>query len=434
MKRNGSYEDWEENDSKRIKSDDFFSEIPMTQVQYKIGDTVSIPKENLFVQLNSHLNPDGPGIYYMYPQIIQSNWKNGSLNGEMIVANQKERRIVGIYGIVNNVVTHIVDLSSVHTDIIDLSSRGKRWEGSVLDDFPCGWGSLFNMYNELEYTGFRYIGSNVCFGSVYSQQDVLEYRGTLHDNVRYGVGSSYQNDSDLLYQGVWIGGQPFGASGVYRDNQEMQALSTATKHVEFPSETALLLSELNLEWLSELETLSVGRNAFWNVEFIHSDFSLKTLSFLRHITINSNSFRAYRTFSISKLPLLSSLFVGDCCFADCEELLLSELPKVNQIRIGRESFSKVHRIQLHFLPCLEHLSFEDYSVQGSEGVPCSLSFIALPRLALFSCGYSCFQRFSSALFYYICNVYSPRITFATKPFTSVASIKCESGIFVPSLL
>ena len=301
MKRNGSYEDWEENDSKRIKSDDFFSEIPMTQVQYKIGDTVSIPKENLFVQLNSHLNPDGPGIYYMYPQIIQSNWKNGSLNGEMIVANQKERRIVGIYGIVNNVVTHIVDLSSVHTDIIDLSSRGKRWEGSVLDDFPCGWGSLFNMYNELEYTGFRYIGSNVCFGSVYSQQDVLEYRGTLHDNVRYGVGSSYQNDSDLLYQGVWIGGQPFGASGVYRDNQEMQALSTATKHVEFPSETALLLSELNLAWLSELETLSVGRNAFWNVEFIHSDFSLKTLSFLRHITINSNSFRAYRTFSISSM-------------------------------------------------------------------------------------------------------------------------------------
>ena len=36
-----------------------------------------------------------------------------------------------------------VDLSGLeHNQIVDLSSEGDRWEGTVLRNKPCGWGAL----------------------------------------------------------------------------------------------------------------------------------------------------------------------------------------------------------------------------------------------------------------------------------------------------
>ena len=76
------------------------------------------------------------------------------------------------------------------TQCIDLDVNRRRWEGSVKDGKPFGFGVLFNEEGRKEYEGFIMDGKKVCYGKeYYDDVERVEYDGCFYEGKRFGKGS-----------------------------------------------------------------------------------------------------------------------------------------------------------------------------------------------------------------------------------------------------
>lgn len=97
-----------------------------------------------------------------------------------------------------------VSTLSLYNGIIDLNSNGDRWEGSIVDGMPCGYGYLFDEDNNLIYKGFYYVDKRVCYGiSYYGDSQQIEYEGFYFNNMRHGPGEYFDNNGKLISKGYW---------------------------------------------------------------------------------------------------------------------------------------------------------------------------------------------------------------------------------------
>ena len=336
MKRSSCPEIYSEVTSKSQKIGENKKEYPVFCYKYSTGDFVNLPAKNLFTSLNNSLKPDGNGIFYENNYVIQMSWKNGVINGEMIVVDKKLHCLIGIYSILNNTVLKTFDGTALEDDILDLSDRGTRWEGKVHNGEACGWGSLYNEHGQLEYTGFRFGTKNVCYGTLYhSDLATPSYDGMLHNNVRYGIGRLLARDGSLIYEGYWLNNVGLKTSMVYKAQSKTHLITPFTEELTFPRETAYLFEDIDLHWLFQLKHLHVEQNCFlFSPTNSLFSLSIQQLSALQSIRIESNSFHKIHTATISsldrslfsfflELPSLEELYVGASCFLECEQLTLN---------------------------------------------------------------------------------------------------------------
>ena len=220
------------------------------------------------------------------------------------VVNVHETQLISVNGIIVN--------TSDNSQILNLSDEGDRWEGAVLDDQPCGWGTLYDKDNNVQYEGFRYHDSNVCYGiAYYADIRKIEYEGELCSGKRWGHGAQYDRNGKVVYEGDWINGEQIRYSMSITKENEMSSVLH-----------------------SHLKELIIGEMCF-NTE------SLTCVDF-------------------SKMPLLTKLSIGDECFTYAKSVSIIGMEFLESVVIGWQSFSRMKPDP----PDIEDEGFED--AEGSE--------------------------------------------------------------------
>lgn len=160
-----------------------------------------------------------------------------------------------------------------------------------MDDQPCGWGTLYDKDNNVQYEGFRYHDSNVCYGiAYYADIRKIEYEGELCGGKRWGHGVQYDRNGKVVYEGDWMNDEQIGYS------------MSITKE-----------SEMSSVLHNHLKELIIGEMCFNTKSFTCVDFSI--------------------------MPLLTKLSIGDECFNYAKSVSIIGMEFLESVVIGWQSFS-----------------------------------------------------------------------------------------------
>lgn len=78
-----------------------------------VGDSCDLPNYDVFYGDKVGFLPHGPGIMRMNDQIvIQSTWKNGIVDGELLIFDVVAKRLLAYMDVADGVITNILDVTS----------------------------------------------------------------------------------------------------------------------------------------------------------------------------------------------------------------------------------------------------------------------------------------------------------------------------------
>ena len=88
-----------------------------------VGDSCDLSNYDAFYGNKNGFLPQGPGIMRMNDQIvIQSTWKNGVIDGELVIFDVIVQRVLAYMDVADGVITNILDVTSCDTNE-DLNER-----------------------------------------------------------------------------------------------------------------------------------------------------------------------------------------------------------------------------------------------------------------------------------------------------------------------
>ena len=185
-------------------------------------------------------------------------------------------------------------------DIVDLSDKGDRWEGTSLQGNPFGYGCIYDDENRLIYIGFIYEGMKVCFGCVfYGDMEIIEYIGNFYQNERHGYGILYDKKGKVIYDGEWCRNNPieFYSIRIERELKEND-ICYGIEELIICDKCVCDIKELKLNGFNHLKRIEIGNESFRYVKSV----AVMNCNELQEIITKKDSF--YRTTSLS----LSSIF------------------------------------------------------------------------------------------------------------------------------
>ena len=92
-----------------------------------VGDSCDLSNYDAYYGDKAGLLPHGPGIMRMNDRIvIQSTWKNGIVDGELVIFDVVAKRLLAYMDVADGVITNILDVTSKDTNN-DLNERRKRF-------------------------------------------------------------------------------------------------------------------------------------------------------------------------------------------------------------------------------------------------------------------------------------------------------------------
>lgn len=241
-------------------------------------------------------------------------------------------------------------LSLKHNMELDILPQGSHWEGDILGQNPCGWGSLYNSDNYLLYRGCMILSSRMCYGEDYypSVNPSLRYAGGWIENKRMGYGRFYDLHGDLLSEGNWINNSLNEASSLVITSRLAltTTLSSLVVSLVIASNTCNFTKpkNLNLSFLESLRILTVGEKCFTNV----TTFSVSNLQHLTSVTIGAKSFtwkytgtaRGSSIFRVTACYSLQTLMIGAKSFSDYQTFVIEDLPSLSFLSIGNGGSGK----------------------------------------------------------------------------------------------
>lgn len=213
--------------------------------------------------------------------------------------------------------------------IIDLSDKGNRWEGNLLNGNPFGFGCIFDEENQLIYHGFMFNGKKVCFGTCfYGDCGLVEYVGNFYKNSKCGYGKLYDKKKELIYEGEWFDNKPAFASCVTIENELKENM------LYFGIER-IIISEFcktKLDW-----------------------FCISEFYYLKEIIMKSNSCSMIQRFMIENCNKLERVIVGEnCCVNMIDDIdewkrkgslfCISNCEQLKEIEIGDNSFGDYNEV------------------------------------------------------------------------------------------
>ena len=235
--------------------------------------------------------------------------------------------------------------TAIPFQIIDLDRSGRRWEGSSFENIPFGYGQLFDDEDRLEYEGFLYGKTKVCYGvEYYPEVGIEKYRGFFCFGDYYLDGVQKDRHGSIEYEGEWINRKAF--------DPDLYTLPYFHSHI--PS------------WIISKD---FGNEPEWTELHMSCLLSLEKIIFSGH----SAQFKNVHTFTLDYLPKLK-IFRCTCqCCNDSEEyyipadkgvgcLQISNCPSLEVIEIGAYAFLNYSSLQLSNLPALQRFSAIYYSL------------------------------------------------------------------------
>ena len=225
--------------------------------------------------------------------------------------------------------------------VIDLSNKGNRWEGNLLNGYPYGFGCLFDEENQLTYNGFMFNGKKVCFGTCYyGDFDLVEYIGNFYKNSKCGYGKLFNKKRELIYEGEWFDNKPAFVSCITIKNELKE------KMLYFGIEK-IIISEFcktRLEW-----------------------FCISHFYYLKELIMNSNSCKTIQKFMIDNCDKLERVIIGENCCVNMANNIdewkrigslfcISNCEQLKVIEIGDNSFGDYNEIfELYSLSLFDYI-------------------------------------------------------------------------------
>ena len=94
--------------------------------------------------------------------------------------------------------------------IIDLDVCGRRWEGMICNDEPCGFGIIYNDNGKKDYEGFVWNGSPICYGKrYYADIEKVRFEGAFCFGGLVCKGVEYDRIGVVESNGLWRNDTPF---------------------------------------------------------------------------------------------------------------------------------------------------------------------------------------------------------------------------------
>ena len=224
-----------------------------------------------------------------------------------------------------------------HSQVLNLSDDGERWEGNVLHDQPYGWGVLYDSEGEKVYEGFRLIEVNMCYGTqCYSDIQKVEYEGEWCDGKRWGRGVQFDRKGDLMFDGEWVNDEQLSKRVVL--SEENQFLHNRIEELIVIDESCngREWTAFDFSLLIKLRELKMGCECLKNVE----EVKLIGLNQLERVVIGGKSFRRGddynpdRHFYLKNCERLKELKIGRFSFSDYSVCEIENVPSLEVIEMG----------------------------------------------------------------------------------------------------
>ena len=270
-----------------------------------------------------------------------------------------------------------------HSQVLDLSDDGERWEGDVLNNQPCGWGVLYDSEGEKKYEGFRIGEVNVCYGTrYYSDIEKVEYDGDLCNGKRWGRGVQYDRTGNTVYEGEWVNDDRFEA------------------------EREVTISSYEQSLYNRVEVLTIDNDGDEGEAW--TTLELSPMVHLRKLDVKDKSLLFVKEVKLVGLHLLEeATFALFCCSAKEGRFYLKHCEKIKRLHVGAGSFDDYSVCEIEDVPSLEELvlgdTMSDYNsfyyaslVLRSDSVAMG-SLLDLPKLKSLECGYFSFHNCSCVI-------------------------------------
>ena len=264
----------------------------------------------------------------------------------ILIATNKDRKTMALWlGRELEQLRRVNTTTAIPFQIIDLDRSGRRWEGSSLGSFPFGYGQLFDDEDRLEYEGFIYGNTKVCYGTEYYPEIGIEkYRGFFCFGDYFLDSVQKDRNGITEYEGEWMNKKAF--------DPDLYSLPYFHSHI--PS------------WII---TKDFGNELEW------TELHMSCLLCLEKVIFSSRyvQFKNVHTFILDCLPKLKLVrFLSQCC-NNSEEyyipedkgvgcLRISNCPSLEMIEIGAYAFSNYSSLQLSNLPALQGFSAGYYAL------------------------------------------------------------------------
>lgn len=213
---------------------------------------------------------------------------------QLIVCNSQDRSMVVLKEDEKQQFVEWIVSDPSNQTIIDLNRMGRRWEGSMIDNIPCGYGIEYDERDEIAREGFVFQGQLVCWGyENYPNSKTKKYCGQYFEGKRFGRGVMYDLQNQVEFDGLWQLDQP---KTVHELTSSLPLLDITTSRAKL---TDLSPESLNNYCLSSL---------FLN---------------LSHILVDPSILDSLTNFTLENLPALEQVeFSHDShiVFGDYEEL------------------------------------------------------------------------------------------------------------------
>lgn len=279
------------------------------------------------------------GISQIDDSHVIAFWKN-----HIILVDVKNRELLRV----DNVDLHRAE----HHKTLDLAKDGSRWVGDVLNGVPYGWGVLYDRDSMMMYEGFRVDDTNVCYGrKFHSGLSKIEYEGEWCQGKRWGRGIEYNTDDSIAYEGEWMD-DTYSFDKSVEISSDSTLLHTCVEELTVNNDccNGEKWSELSMDLMPQVKSLSIGSGCFSNVERVE----LNGLKGLESVVIGGNCFTAKE---------------GHFCLKDC--------PVLTQLSIGSNSFPHYTVMEIECLPLLKEVVFGDSAFQATSHLPVESGFLSV---------------------------------------------------------
>lgn len=310
-------------------------EEDMETFVFHVGDVAVVGVDGGFYALDELQHPDGKGILTKPNGIfIETEWRNGIIYGRFIAVSVREKRMIGVYTISNNVVESAYPISNTQRNQM-IQSGYFTWEGDVLDGKPCGWGKLLSRKSKVIYEGFMIDQSTVCYGRINRYDKELDYEGTICASAAHGVGKLIAPSGEIVYEGGFFrGSTQYARSTAFPEKTpELEGMHTLLEELSIGDDSCTDVAQFTLSGFALLRSVEIGENCFqrrhsnlnYRCDSMHAFFV--NLQSLESLVIGKDCFCEFSVCELRGLPVLRTLSIGENtdtfgCFINCFEFVL----------------------------------------------------------------------------------------------------------------
>lgn len=216
--------------------------------------------------------------------------------------------------------------------ILDLTLQGDRWEGTVHNNMPYGYGTYFDEIGNIKYTGFMFEDEYCCQGVIYHPgTSVIEYSGQICGGKRFGYGHFFNRRDQKEYEGLSIDGLPLRAPCTFPWICSRQASFQTSPACD----KDLQIVNLPLNYTPNIQSIHIGKGCFSHLPCLR----IVDLPYLEELLIEAEAF----------------MFRNGRHLIGTEECYIQNCPALRTIQIQQDALSKCSTLVMEKLDCLQSL-------------------------------------------------------------------------------